>query len=102
MASKNNKSKLDKVLVDGVVTAVLPDTNYIVRINVGGIDHNVSCYPSGKMRKNYIRLAEGDQVTIEITPQYDIDKGRVVFKKNKREVQPSGNEQPVAATSINE
>jgi len=30
------------------------------------------------MRKNYIRILTGDQVTVEMTP-YDLSKGRIVY-----------------------
>jgi translation initiation factor IF-1 len=31
------------------------------------------------MRKNYIRILKGDQVTVELTP-YDLTKGRIVYR----------------------
>jgi translation initiation factor IF-1 len=34
---------------------------------------------SGKMRKNYIRILTGDQVTVELTP-YDLTKGRIIYR----------------------
>ncbi len=35
---------------------------------------------SGKMRKNYIRILPGDEVTVEVSP-YDISKGRIVYRE---------------------
>jgi translation initiation factor IF-1 len=32
------------------------------------------------MRKNFIRIVPGDQVTVEITP-YDLTKGRIVYRE---------------------
>ena len=42
-------------------------------------DHIVLAHSSGKMRKNRIRVLEGDKVTVEMTP-YDLQKGRIVFR----------------------
>jgi translation initiation factor IF-1 len=82
-ANKVLEQKQTKVTIDGVVTEVLPDTKYKIEIEVGGLKHSLIGYPSGKIRKNYIKLAEGDEVIVEIDPEYDLDKGRVVWKKNK-------------------
>ena len=34
---------------------------------------------SGKMRKNWIRIAEGDKVKVEMSP-YDLSKARIIFR----------------------
>jgi translation initiation factor IF-1 len=34
---------------------------------------------SGKLRKNFIRLANGDKVRVEMSP-YDLNKARIVFR----------------------
>jgi translation initiation factor IF-1 len=39
----------------------------------------VLVYTAGKMRKNRIRTAVGDRVTVEMTP-YDLTRGRLVFR----------------------
>jgi translation initiation factor IF-1 len=41
--------------------------------------HKVTAHISGKMRKHYIRIMTGDQVTVELTP-YDLQKGRIVYR----------------------
>jgi len=41
--------------------------------------HLVTAHISGKMRKNYIRILTGDQVTVEMTP-YDLTKGRIIYR----------------------
>jgi len=42
-------------------------------------DHTILAPPSGKMRKNRIRVPAGDRVTVEMTP-YDLSKGRITFR----------------------
>ena len=66
----------------GVVVDVMPNTVFKVKLENG---HVITAHISGKMRKNYIRILNGDNVTIEITP-YDLNKGRIIkreIKKNK-------------------
>ena len=41
--------------------------------------HIILAHSSGKMRKNKIRILEGDRVTVEMTP-YDLTKGRITFR----------------------
>ena len=64
----------DVIQMDGRVTEVLPNTNFRVELENG---HTVLAHLSGRMRKHYIRIVLGDQVTVEITP-YDLNKGRIV------------------------
>ncbi len=61
---------------EGVVTEVLPDGNYRVKLDN---DHQILAYAGGKMRKNHIRTLAGDRVTVEMTP-YDLGKGRINFR----------------------
>lgn len=62
--------------MQGTVTEVLPDTNFRVKLENG---HEVLAYISGRMRKNYIRILEGDRVTIELSP-YDLRRGRITYR----------------------
>ncbi|MCX7817848.1 MAG: translation initiation factor IF-1 [Kiritimatiellae bacterium] len=66
----------DCIVVDGIVTKVLPATMYRVKLPNG---HEVLAHISGKMRKNFIRITTGDRVTLEISP-YDLTKGRITFR----------------------
>ena len=36
-------------------------------------------HTAGKLRKNRIRVLQGDNVTVEMTP-YDLTKGRIIFR----------------------
>jgi translation initiation factor IF-1 len=61
---------------EGVVSEVLPDARFRVKLSNG---HEVIAYTSGRMKKNRIRTMTGDKVQVEISP-YDLNKGRLVFR----------------------
>ena len=61
---------------EGVVTEVLPDGNYRVKLDN---DHEVLAYMSGKMRKFRIRILLGDRVRVEMSP-YDLTRGRISYR----------------------
>ena len=64
---------------EGVVKESLPNTQFVVEIDVNGEKHSVIGYLSGKMRMHYIRILEGDKVKIEMTP-YDKTQGRIIYR----------------------
>ncbi|HEX6068183.1 MAG TPA: translation initiation factor IF-1 [Longimicrobiaceae bacterium] len=66
----------EAIEMQGTVTEVLPDTNFRVQLENG---HEVLAYISGRMRKNYIRILEGDRVTVELSP-YDLRRGRITYR----------------------
>jgi translation initiation factor IF-1 len=68
--------KEDAIQMEGEVVETLPNTTFRVQLKNG---HIVTAHISGKMRKNYIRILTGDQVTVEMTP-YDLSKGRIVYR----------------------
>ena len=70
-------AKEEMLEFDGVVTEVLPDGNFRVKLDN---DHEVLAYTAGKMRKFRIRSVVGDRVHVEMTP-YDLTKGRIVFRE---------------------
>jgi len=61
---------------DGIVQELLPNAMFRVKLDN---EHIVLAHSSGKMRKNRIRVLEGDKVTVEMTP-YDLTKGRIIFR----------------------
>ena len=69
-------AKEQTIEMEGIVTEVLPSTNFIVTLNNG---HKVHAKISGKLRLNYIRILQGDRVTVEISP-YDLNNGRIVWR----------------------
>lgn len=70
-------SSKDVIEVKGVVKERLPNAIFIVELENG---HDVMAHISGKLRMNYIRILEGDQVTVELSP-YDLTKGRITWRK---------------------
>ena len=66
----------DVIEMQGTVVEVLPNTVFRVKLEN---DHIITGHISGKMRKNYIRILNGDKVTVELSP-YDLSKGRITFR----------------------
>ena len=69
-------SKEDLLEFEGVVSEILPNAMFRVKLDNG---HEVLAHTSGKMRKNRIRVLAGDKVNVEMTP-YDLTKGRITFR----------------------
>ena len=61
---------------EGKIVAVLAGTMFRVELGNG---HVVLAHISGKMRKRFIRLTNGDRVKLEMSP-YDLDKARIVYR----------------------
>jgi translation initiation factor IF-1 len=68
--------KQDSIKVDGIITEILPNTSFKVKLENG---HEILAHISGKMRMNYIRILQGDKVTVELSP-YDLTKGRITYR----------------------
>ncbi|HRE84177.1 MAG TPA: translation initiation factor IF-1 [Opitutaceae bacterium] len=67
----------DKAIeVEGKIVAVLPGTMFKVQLSNG---HVVLAHISGKLRKNFIKIAAGDNVKMEMSP-YDLDKARITYR----------------------
>ena len=69
-------SKQDLLEYEGKVTDLLPNAMFRVQLENG---HVVTAHTAGKLRKNRIRVLQGDNVTVEMTP-YDLTKGRIIFR----------------------
>ncbi|MDB2652122.1 translation initiation factor IF-1 [Candidatus Pelagibacter bacterium] len=69
-------SKQDLLNFKGVVMDLLPNAMFRVKLENG---HTVTAHTAGKLRKNRIRVLQGDNVTVEMTP-YDLTKGRIIFR----------------------
>lgn len=69
-------AKEDLIEFSGTVIEVLPNAMFRVELENG---HMILAHTSGRMRKNRIRVLQGDKVTVEMTP-YDLTKGRVIFR----------------------
>jgi translation initiation factor IF-1 len=67
----------DKTIeIEGIITSVLPGTMFHVEL---ANNHTVLAHISGKMRKRFIRLLNGDRVKLEMSP-YDLKKARIVCR----------------------
>jgi translation initiation factor IF-1 len=65
---------------EGLVTEILPDTRYRIRLDNG---HQLIAYTAGRMKRNRIKTLAGDRVTVEVSP-YDPEKGRLIFRHKDR------------------
>lgn len=69
-------AKEDGIEVEGTVVETLPNAMFRVELEDG---HLVLAHISGKMRKYYIKIVNGDRVTVELSP-YDLTRGRITFR----------------------
>ena len=69
-------SKQDLLQFNGQVIELLKNAMFRVKLDNG---HMVTAHSAGKLRKNRIRVLQGDNVTVEVTP-YDLTKGRIIFR----------------------
>ena len=69
-------SKQDLLEFKGTVIDLLPNAMFRVKLENG---HSVTAHTAGKLRKHRIRVLQGDNVTVEMTP-YDLTKGRIIFR----------------------
>ncbi|MBI5770376.1 MAG: translation initiation factor IF-1 [Verrucomicrobia bacterium] len=79
----------NSIEVEGKVVAVLPGTMFKVQLSNG---HVVLAHISGKLRKNFIKIAAGDMVKMEMSP-YDLEKARITFRM--KETNPSHTAPPM-------
>jgi translation initiation factor IF-1 len=68
--------KEEAIQVQGKVREALANTQFRVELPSGKM---VTAHVSGKMRKNFIRIIPGDDVTVELSP-YDLSKGRITYR----------------------
>jgi|TARA_B100001146_G_scaffold189894_1_gene174615 translation initiation factor IF-1 len=69
-------SKQDLLEFNGKVIELLPNAMFRVKLEN---NHEVLAHTAGKLRKNRIRVLQGDSVKVEVTP-YDLTKGRIIFR----------------------
>ena len=67
----------DTIETEGKVLEIIPGGKFKVKLENG---HIVEAHVSGKMRMNYIRIIEGDNVLVELSP-YDLTRGRITYRK---------------------
>lgn len=69
-------AKEDNIRMSGVVHEVLPNAMFRVVLEN---KHQIIAYLGGKMRKHDIKIIQGDNVEVEMSP-YDINRGRVIYR----------------------
>ncbi len=70
-------AKQSAIEQDGSIIEALSNAMFRVELENG---HIVIAHISGKMRMHYIKLLAGDRVKAEMSPKYDLDKGRITFR----------------------
>jgi translation initiation factor IF-1 len=70
-------AKEESIKLDGVVTEMLPNATFRVKLPNEKIVLGVI---SGKMRQNAIKILMGDTVEIEFSP-YDLSRGRITRRR---------------------
>jgi translation initiation factor IF-1 len=68
--------KTDAIEMTGKVIEVLPNAFFRVRLDN---EHLVLAHVAGKMRKFFIKIIQGDTVTVQLSP-YDLERGRITFR----------------------
>ena len=68
--------KEDLFEIKGKVVDLLPNAMFRVQLENG---RTVTAHTAGKLRKNRIRVLQGDSVTVEMTT-FDLSKGRIIFR----------------------
>jgi translation initiation factor IF-1 len=74
--SQGPPAREDAVVVEGIVVDSLPNARFKVKMENG---HEILAHISGKMRKHFIRILNGDKVTVELSP-YDLTRGRITYR----------------------
>ncbi len=81
--SNNENVDRDRLEFDGMVTDASRDTLTVI-LDESNI--KVLCKPSGKLRKNHIKVLAGDRVRVEVGV-YDMSLGRVIKRYDGRKQQ---------------
>lgn len=70
-------AKEEPITVNAVIKEALPNAVFRAQLETG---HEILAHVSGKMRRHFIRITEGDTVTVELSP-YDLTKGRIIYRE---------------------
>ena len=69
-------AKEETLEYDGVVRELLKNAMFKILLDNG---HEVTAVTAGRLRRNRIRVLQGDRVKVSVSP-YDLTKGRVTFR----------------------
>ncbi len=67
---------MGKIKVMAKVIKVQGKGNFLVETDEG---HKIQAYPSGNMRRFFIKIMEGDIVDVELS-EYDLYRGRITYR----------------------
>jgi len=67
----------DLLEFEGTVLKAQGNGIFLVKLDAGSVE--ISCHLSGKIKKNTIRILEGDRVKVSVSP-YDLTKGIITFR----------------------
>jgi translation initiation factor IF-1 len=73
-------AQTESIQFEAKVIKALPNAQFMVQAEAGGVKHEVLAHIAGKMRKHFIRIVPGDTVTVEVSP-YDLTRGRIVYRQ---------------------
>ena len=73
-------SKQDLLEFKGTVIDLLPNAMFRVKLENG---HTVTAHTAGKLRKNRIRVLQGDNVTVEMTPYDPVSYTHLTLPTNR-------------------
>lgn len=76
-----SQEKQSLIEMQGIITQCLSNGMFRVKLENG---FTILAHVSGKIRKNYIRILLGDNVTVELSP-YDLTRGRIVYRLRKKD-----------------
>lgn len=76
---KVKKPSENTIECEAVVVEVLPNATFKVKLKDFDTDQFAILTPSGKMRKNHIKIIKGDHVKVLLST-YDLTKGRIAFR----------------------
>lgn len=68
--------KEEAITVEGTVVETLPNAMFRVELENG---HRILAHISGKMRLHFIKILQGDKVSVELSP-YDLTRGRITYR----------------------
>ena len=69
-------AKQETLEFKGKVTELLPNAMFRVKLEN---NHEILAHTAGKLRKNRIRVLDGDEVLCSISP-YDLKRCRIIFR----------------------
>ena len=69
-------AKEETLEYEGVVKELLKNAMFKILLDNG---HEITAVTSGRLRRNRIRVLQGDRVKVTVSP-YDLTRGRVTFR----------------------